>query len=434
MPEIKILTKQPVLPKTTKVAAYARVSLEKDAMLHSLSNQVSYFSKYIQGNESWVYAGVYSDEGESGTKNKRDAFQRMIQDARDGKIDIIVTKSISRFARNTETLLRTIRELKAINVDVYFQEQNIHTISNDGELLISILASYAQEESRQVSENLKWRIKKNFEEGIPWGFVTYGYYFKENQIKVIEEEAKVVKLMFEWYLDGLGYDKIARRLNKEGYKNRKGNDWTRPSVYTIMNNLNYTGDLILQKTYIDNHINKKVMKNNGVYNKYLVENNHEAIIPKDLYNQYLKELKQRQIKVNIKKSTNQIYPFTKLLICNKCGSNYHRKVGKHKNSWKCSTFLQKGVNFCNNKQVPEEVLYELTMKILETDNIKRDELIRKVKNILVCENNIIKFILQSEVAIEVMWKYKSRSESWTKEMRELAGKKTKERKQEKCKK
>lgn len=153
MPEIKIITKQPSLPRTVKVAAYARVSSDKDAMLHSLSSQVSYFSKYIQSNENWIYAGVYSDEGQTGTKNKRDAFQRMIQDAKDGKIDIIITKSISRFARNTETLLKIIRELKAINVDVYFQKQNIHTISNDGELLISILASYSQEESRTCSEN-----------------------------------------------------------------------------------------------------------------------------------------------------------------------------------------------------------------------------------------------------------------------------------------
>jgi len=430
---IKVISNIPKLETKKKVAAYARVSSGKDAMLHSLSQQISYYSELIQSNTQWQYAGVYIDEALSGTK-ERPEFLKMISDAKNGKIDLIITKSISRFARNTVTLLTVARELKEIGVDIFFEEQNLHSLSGDGELMITILVSYAQEESRQVSENLKWRIKKNFEEGIPWGFVTYGYRFRFDKIEVVEEEAKLVKLMFELYLNGSGYDKIAKKLNELGYKNRKGNNWTRSSVYTIINNQDYTGDLVLQKTYIDNHINKKWAINNGVYNKYLVENSHEAIIPKEVYNEYLKELKKRQIKINIKKSTNQVYPFTKLLVCDKCGSHFHRKIGQYKNSWKCSTYLQKGVKFCNNKQVPEEVLYDLTKMILNKKTITREELIEKIQKIVVCENNIIKYVLQNGEEKEVKWMYKSRSETWTQEKRELAGKKSKERNQGKCKK
>lgn len=169
MAEVKIIETKKELPKSIKVAAYARVSSDKDSMLHSLSNQVSYFSKLIQENDNWVYVGVYSDEAKTGTKDNRVAFQRMIQDAKDGKIDVIITKSVSRFARNTLTLLETVRMLKDIGVDVYFQEQNIHSNSNEGEFLLSILASYAQEESRSCSENTLWRVRKNFEEGKLYG-------------------------------------------------------------------------------------------------------------------------------------------------------------------------------------------------------------------------------------------------------------------------
>ena len=157
----------PKLQRKKQVAAYTRVSSGKDAMLHSLSAQVSYYNDLIQKEDGWEFVGVYSDEAITGTKEGRADFQRMLADCRNGKIDMIITKSISRFARNTVTLLETVRMLKALGVDVFFEEQNIHTMSADGELMLTILASYAQEESLSASENQKWRIKKNFEEGMP---------------------------------------------------------------------------------------------------------------------------------------------------------------------------------------------------------------------------------------------------------------------------
>lgn len=166
--KITIVSKPPKLERKKRVAAYARVSSGKDAMLHSLSAQVSYYSDLIQNHGDWLYTGVYSDEAKTGTKDSRAGFQNLVADCRAGKIDMVITKSISRFARNTVTLLQTVREFKALGVDIYFEEQNIHTISGDGELMMTILASYAQEESRSASENQKWRIKRSFESGIPW--------------------------------------------------------------------------------------------------------------------------------------------------------------------------------------------------------------------------------------------------------------------------
>lgn len=197
---VNFIPKKPQLEKKTKVAAYARVSSGKDAMLHSLPAQVSYYSKLKQKNNDWLYVGVYVDEAVTGTLDTCEEFQRMLEDAKNGKIDAIITKSISRFARNTVTLLTSIRELKQIGVDVYFEEQNIHTLSGDGELMLSILASYAQEESRSVSENMKWRIKKNFEEGKPWNYIIYGYTCENGKFEIVPNEAKVVRLIYDYFL------------------------------------------------------------------------------------------------------------------------------------------------------------------------------------------------------------------------------------------
>ena len=170
-------------PSLTRVAAYARISSGKDEMLHSLSAQVSYYNDLIQKHHGWIFCGVYADEAITGTKADRENFTRLLEDCKAGKIDMVITKSISRFARNTVTLLESVRELKDIGVDVYFEEQNIHSMSTDGELMLSILASYAQEESLSASENQKWRIKRNFENGIPWSGTMLGYRYKNGELK-----------------------------------------------------------------------------------------------------------------------------------------------------------------------------------------------------------------------------------------------------------
>ncbi len=193
---------QPVQRK--RVAAYARVSSGKDAMLHSLSTQISYYNDYIGSRGDWQLVGIYADEALTGTKAERPEFQRMLIDCRAGKIDMVITKSLTRFARNTVTLLETARELRTLNVDIYFEKENIHTLGSDGELMLTLLASFAQEESRSASENQKWRIRKMFEEGRPNTGRMLGYRLKDGVLCVVPEEAVVVKMIFADFLSGMG--------------------------------------------------------------------------------------------------------------------------------------------------------------------------------------------------------------------------------------
>ena len=188
-------------PRLLRVAAYARVSSGKEAMLHSLSAQVSHYSDRIQKTPGWIYAGVYADEATTGTKDSREEFQRLLDDCRAGKIDMVITKSISRFARNTVTTLKAIRELRLLGVDVYFEEQNIHTLGEDGEFLLTLLAAYAEEEARSVSENQKWRIRTNFEQGLPWSVTMYGYRQVDGRLVLVPEEAEILRLAADLYLE-----------------------------------------------------------------------------------------------------------------------------------------------------------------------------------------------------------------------------------------
>lgn len=244
----KVRFDAPVQPKAKRVAAYARVSSGKDAMLHSLSAQISCYSERIQGHHGWLYAGVYSDEALTGTKDNRSGFQSLLADCRKGKIDMVIVKSISRLARNTVTLLETVRELKSLGVDVYFEEQNIHTLSSEGKLMLTILASYAQEESLSVSENQKWRIQKNFKEGKPWNGAMLGYRNVNGMLTVVPEEAEIVKWIFDMYLSGMGIQSIANTLNREGISTKLGAKFKRFAISKMLRNEAYAGNLLLQNS------------------------------------------------------------------------------------------------------------------------------------------------------------------------------------------
>lgn len=250
--------------KLLRTAAYAKVSNGKDAMLHSLSAQVSYYNSLIQSNPEWLFCGVYADEALTGTKDNRENFQRLLSECRAGHIDLIITKSISRFARNTVTLLETVRELKNLNVDVYFEEQNIHSISLDGEFLLTLLGSYAQEESYSASENQKWRIRKDFEQGRLCGITMLSYRRDEHgTLIIIPEEAEIVRMIFNDFLSGMGKNAIASKLLAMGILTKSGGVWTAWSVRRILKNEKYCGDFLLQKSYRENHITKCKMPNHG---------------------------------------------------------------------------------------------------------------------------------------------------------------------------
>ena len=397
-------------PKKKRVAAYCRVSSGKDAMLHSLSAQISYYSEYIQ-KHGWEYAGVYADEAITGTKDSRENFQRLLAECRKGTVQMVITKSISRFARNTVTLLETVRELKALGVDVYFEEQNIHTMSADGELMLTILASYAQEESLSVSENMKWRIRRNFEEGKPWSGLILGYRFENGQFVVVPEEAEIVKRIFREYLDGLGATAIMKGLNEDGILTRLGKPWRIEGVLKILRNYNYTGNLILQKTYRENHLTKRKMKNNGEKPQYHAVGTHEAIIDLATFEAVQEELARRSEHYSGKKPSTVTYPFTRLIVCANCGKHYRRKTTATGIVWICSTYNTHGKKACaDSKAIPESVLYELTA----------DTPLGDLTAIRAEKDNTLIFCFKNGEQTVKRWKDRSRRESWTEEMKEKA--------------
>ena len=430
----KTVTKVAQIPKLQhkkRVAAYARVSSGKDAMLHSLSAQVSYYNDLIQKEDAWEFVGVYSDEAITGTKEERPGFRQMLEDCRNRKIDMILTKSISRFARNTVTLLETVRMLKALEVDVFFEEQNIHTMSSDGELMLTILASYAQEESRSASENQKWRIKKNFEEGMPWNGWLLGYRIRDGQYCIIPDEAELVRRIYSEYLAGDGYLSIAKRLNEDGIPSRFGGIWNQSVISKILSNYTYTGNLILQKTFRENHITKKTIINNGKLPKYHAEDSHDAIIPLETWQAVQAEKARRAARFHKKPAPKKSYPFSGLLVCDNCGKNYRRKTTRTGIVWVCSTFNTQGKAACASKQIPEETLQTVTADVLGQSDFDENLLRSMISSIRVCNGNVLVFRFYNGSEVTRKWKDRSRAESWTTEKRESARQKEIERRQAK---
>ena len=415
----------PIL-RRKRVAAYCRVSTGKDAMLHSLSAQVSHYSAYIQARPGWEYAGVYADEAFTGTKNERPKFQQMLSDCRAGKIDLILTKSISRFARNTLTMLETVRELKTLGVDVFFEEQNIHSMSGDGELMLTILASFAQEESRSVSDNCKWRIRKDFSEGRPMNLpLLYGYKSMQGKIAVDEEEAAVVRRVFKEYLSGAGSPRIAARLREEAIPRRFGGTWTATAVIEMLSNEKYTGDSLLQKTYTEDHLSKKTKKNRGELDRYYAENTHPAIIDHETYERAQQIMARRREEINIRKPTGARYPLTGKIVCGRCGAHYNRRTRSTgrgsipRYTWQCLTYLSRGKRFCPAKQIPEETLNALTCEALGVEELT-EIAAETLEEILVIGENRLRFVFRDGRTEEKEWAWESRSGSWTPEMRRKA--------------
>ena len=409
----------PKLAKKVRVAAYARVSDGKEAMLKSLSAQVNYYKKLISENHMWDFVGVYSDEALTGTKDSRAEFQQLLKDCRAGKIDMVITKSISRFARNTVILLETVRELKAIHVDVFFEEQNIHSISGDGEMILSFLATFAQEESRSASENMKWRIQKDFNEGIIWGGKScLGYKLENRKLEMIPDEAEIVRLIFQLYIEGYGADTIGKVLDIKGVKPKYASKWNRSTIMQIISNYNYTGDLILQKTYRDNHLTKRKVINTGEFNQYMVKDNHEAIISHEVFDKaqrVRKEKSERSLSPTIQK----YYAFKGMMRCGVCERAYVRKTTPSKHIWKCSLSVTKGLEACASKQVPDCQITLASNHILSRTEFDENYFKSKVESIEVMPERRLIFHLKDGTSKDYHWNT-SRSDSWTQTMREQA--------------
>ena len=398
-----------LIPKKLRVAAYARVSSGKDAMLHSLSAQITFYSGLIQRNPDWEYAGVYADEAITGTKASRPEFQRLLCDCKAGKIDLILTKSLSRFARNTVTTLQTVRELKECGVDVWFERENIHALSEDGEFMLTLLSAFAQEESLSASENQKWKIRKNFSEGQPTPTRMLGYRLVGDRLEVIPAEADVVKRIYSEYLSGSGLTAICKKLMSDGVPTKNGGQWRESVIRFILTNEKYVGDMLLQKSYVTDHISKKQVRNNGELPQYYVKDAHEPIIDRETFERVQKEMLRRS---SARPHTNcvgtTLHEFTGKILCGKCGCKYRRKkLASGKVVWICPTFNRLGKAYCASQQIPDAILLDLVNGI-ELDYIR-----------IPCANTVT-IITKSGEEITKTWKNPSRSESWTPEMREKA--------------
>ena len=334
----------PMRPSLKRVAAYARVSSGKDAMLHSLSSQVSYYSALIQKHTGWLYCGVYADEAFTGTKDGRDGFQSLLAECRAGNIDMVITKSISRFARNTVTLLETVRELKALGVDVYFEEQNIHTMSSDGELMMTILASF----ERGELVNLRF---------------LFGYKIEKGRVAVDPEKAAVVQEVFRRALEGESLTSLAIDLNRRGFTGVLGGKWNSMRIREMLSNEKYLGNALLQKQYRNNHLEKKEIPNRGELPQYYAEGTHEAIIDQATFDA-AQELLTGITENSPVKRPRRRSAFTSMITCTVCGRNYKRCTGGKRHFRNCPTAVQTDLPSCGTSQIPEKVLYDLAAQVL----------------------------------------------------------------------
>ncbi len=425
---MRIITKlegKPVLLARKRVAAYARVSSGKDAMLHSLSAQISYYNDYIGQRRDWELAGIYADEARTGTKDTRPEFQRLLADCRSGKIDMVIAKSITRFARNTVTLLETVRELKLLGIDVFFEKENIHTLGVEGEIMLTLLASYAQEESLSVSENQKWRVRRMFEQGRPNHGRMLGYRMFDGQLYIIPPEAEIVRQIFADYLSGMGKNLIMKKLNRAGVTTINNNQWNANVVGKVLRNEKYTGDMLLQKTYNLDHLSKRKMINRGALPMYHIENSHEAIISKEDFAAVQREIARRAERYTPKPPVQTQYIFSELIRCEQCGKNYRRKIfgasrKYQKPVWICSTFNDHGKGLCPSQQIPENILIAKTQETIGTAELDADILRQYISAIHIPAPNRLVYIFTDGHTEEVSWQNPSRRESWTPEMRQKA--------------
>ena len=346
-----------------RVAAYCRVSTDSDEELVSLEAQKVHYEAYIKANPEWEYAGLYYDEGISGTKKEnRSELLRMISDCENSKIDLIITKSISRFARNTADCLEMVRKLIDLDVYIYFEKENINTQSMESELMLSILSGLAESESISISENNKWAIQRRFQNGtFKVSYPPYGYKNIDGQMIVNPKQAEVVKFIFAEALSGKGTQKIADDLNHRNVPTKKGGRWTAGTIRGILCNEKYTGDAILQKTYTDSHFNRHT--NYGEKNMYLVENHHEAIISHEDFDAADAVISQRAKEKGIEKRNNKYqnrYSFSGKIICSECGSTFKRRVH--------SSGARKYIAWCCSKHIRQ--ITECSMQFIRDDDIK----------------------------------------------------------------
>lgn len=398
-PRVVVIPANPTEAKLKKaahqlrVAAYCRVSTDQEEQLTSYEAQRAYYTDKIMTNPEWSLAGIFADEGITGTSTKkREEFKKMIRLCRRGRIDLILTKSISRFARNTVDCLAYIRELKELKIPVVFEKENINTMKTDSEIIITMLGGFAQAESESISQNVRWGVRQSFKQGkVTFQYKRmYGYERGEDGMpRAVPEQAAVVRRIFESYLAGSSVRDIKRVLESEGVPASCGKpEWSVSTLQNLIRNEKYTGDALLQKTFIENCITKKTIRNNGELPKYLVRNHHEAIIDRGLFERVQIEIARRAGKRRVSGKGGQMelshysgrYALTELLICGRCGSPYKRVTwtgnGKKRIVWRCTSRLSYGKKYCpDSPTIPEEALQAAVLTALNGVMADRERMI-----------------------------------------------------------
>ena len=354
-----------------RVAAYCRVSTDREEQEHSFETQKAMYTEMIMMKPTWQMAGIYADEGITGTvAKKRPGFMKMIEDCRKGKIDMIVTKSVSRFSRNNLDCLMYVRELKQLGIPIIFEKEGINTIQVSSELLLTLFGALSQAESESISMNVKLGIRQSLKNGnVRFSYKTFLGYRKgaDGQPEIVPEQADIVRRIYNDFLAGATYLEIAKRLTEEHVPTMGGgNRWFSERIKSILKNEKYKGDALLQKTYITDPISKRVKKNNGELPMYYVENSHPAIIERRIFERVQEEIARRVGKKKVKQTGTKTelgrysgkYALTELLYCGECGTPYRRctwsRNGKKKIVWRCVSRLDYGKKYCKNSPSVEE--------------------------------------------------------------------------------
>ena len=387
-----------------RVAAYCRVSTDSDEQETSYDAQVSHYTEYIQQNPQWTLAGIFADDGISGTNTKkRDEFNRMIDECMAGNIDMIITKSISRFARNTLDCLQYIRLLKDKNITVYFEKESINTMDAKGEVLITIMASLAQQESQSLSQNVKLGLQYRYQQGkVTVNCNRFLGYTKGNDGKLVidPEQSEVVKRIYREYLEGSSMDKISAGLEADGILTGAGKEkWHTSTINKILRNEKYMGDALLQKTYTTDFLTKKRIKNNGTVPQYYVEDDHEAIIPREIFMQVQEELVRRRLVHKSPNGKNRVFSschcLSNIVYCGGCGEFYRRihwyNRGKKSIVWRCISRLENTGLYCDARTVPESQLEQVLVKAINRTLCDKDDFLeilqKNIETVLLHEND-----------------------------------------------
>lgn len=394
---------QETVKRQLRVAAYCRVSTEEEEQQSSYEAQCSYYTDKIMTNPEWTMAGIFADEGITGTSTKkRDDFNRMIRRCRQKKIDLILTKSISRFARNTLDCLRYVRALKELGIGVYFEKENINTMDMDTELILTFMGAFAQSESESISANVKWGIRQAMKEGkVHINFNRlFGYYVKEDGSPGIDpDKAENVRYIYDRYLAGDSLREIKQKLESAGVLAPNGSErWDFTEIRRILTNEKYVGDALLQKTFKPDVLSGKIVKNTGQLPMYLVQNNHPAIIDRDKYNAVQAERERRNTRKSPSQKTSSTgrscyaskYALSERLICGECGTLYRRctwkRNGKTKIVWRCVNRLDYGTRYCNDSPSMEEnSLQQAIMKALNSVMGTKHERTEQIKDAMIQE-------------------------------------------------